>query len=151
MRKKNLLITGNLGYIGSVLTPLLSKDHNITGIDIGYFQKCNLKKITNIKNFKQKIKDIRDIKKNDLKNIDCVVHLAALSNDPMGQFNKKITYDINYKATKKLASLSPAFFDTFRTAPVPEEPPLPRVPPSPPTPPLRRANIVSNFCSSISF
>ena len=106
MRKKNLLITGNLGYIGSVLTPLLSKDHNITGIDIGYFQKCNLKKITNIKNFKQKIKDIRDIKKNDLKNIDCVVHLAALSNDPMGQFNKKITYDINYKATKKLASLS---------------------------------------------
>ena len=64
-----------------------------------------MKKITNIKNFKQIIKDIRDIKKEDLENIDCVVHLAALSNDPMGQFNKKITYDINYKATKKLAAI----------------------------------------------
>ena len=101
--KKNILITGNLGYIGSVLTTILSKKNNVTGFDIGFFQDCNLVKTAKIKNFNQIIKDIRDINDDDLKNIDCVVHLAALSNDPIGQFNTKITYDINYKGTIKLA------------------------------------------------
>ena len=106
MKIKNILITGNLGYIGSVLTPLLTKKYNVRGYDIGYFAKCNLKKIASVKNFNQKIKDIRLINENDLADIDCVVHLAALSNDPIGQFNTKITYDINYKGTVKLANLS---------------------------------------------
>lgn len=104
--KKNILITGNLGYIGSVLTPILSKKYNIVGYDIGYFKDCNLQEKLKIKNFKQIYKDIRDIHEKDLSNIDYVIHLAALSNDPLGQFNPKITYDINYKGTVKLAEIS---------------------------------------------
>ena len=100
---KNILVTGNLGYIGSVLTPLLSKKYDITGFDIGYFKDCLLEKEKKIRNLKQIYKDIRAVEDNDLLNIDCVVHLAALSNDPIGQFNPKITYDINYKSTTKLA------------------------------------------------
>jgi nucleoside-diphosphate-sugar epimerase len=103
---KNILVTGNLGYIGSVLVPQLTKKYHVTGFDIGYFKDCNLEKIKKIKNFKQIYKDIRNIDKDDLKNIDCVVHLAALSNDPLGQFNHKTTIDINYKGTKKLADIA---------------------------------------------
>ena len=60
---------------------------------------------TNI-NFKQIIKDIRDIEKKDLENSDCVVHLSALSNDQLGEFNFKITNEINYIATIKLANIA---------------------------------------------
>jgi nucleoside-diphosphate-sugar epimerase len=100
-----VLVTGNLGYIGSVLTDiLLEKKINFIGYDIGYFKKCNLVK-TNI-DFRQIIKDIRDIEKNDLENSDCIVHLSALSNDPLGEFDAKITNDINYVATMKLATIA---------------------------------------------
>ena len=101
--RKNILVTGNLGYIGSVLVPLLLKKYNVVGFDIGYYESCNLIKVELGKNFKQIYKDIRKIENEDLKNIDYIVHLAALSNDPLGEFNSKITYDINYKATINLA------------------------------------------------
>jgi nucleoside-diphosphate-sugar epimerase len=103
---QNILVTGNLGYIGSVLVPELTKKFKITGLDIGYFKNCNLEKDKKLKNFRQIYRDIRKIKEEDLKNIDCIVHLAALSNDPIGQFKHKITYDINYLGTVKLAKLA---------------------------------------------
>ncbi len=103
---KKILITGNLGYIGSVLTPILLKSSKVTGLDIGYFKDCSFKKEKKKKNFKQIYRDVRYLKNDDLKDIDCVVHLAALSNDPMGEFNPKITYDINYGGTVKLANLA---------------------------------------------
>ena len=103
---KNILVTGNQGYIGSVLTPFLSEKYNVTGIDTGYFKDCLLEKKNHLNKFKQIYKDIRYIENSDLTNIDCVVHLAALSNDPLGQFNPKITYDINYKATVKLGKIA---------------------------------------------
>ena len=103
---KNILVTGNLGYIGSILVPELVKKLYVTGLDIGFFKTCSLKKDKKLKNFKQIYRDIRKINDQDLKDIDCVVHLAALSNDPLGQFNHKITHDINYLGTVKLAKLA---------------------------------------------
>ena len=100
-----ILVTGNLGYIGSVLTDiLLEKNLDFIGYDIGFFKKCNLFRTKD--NFKQIIKDLRDIEKKDLNNSDYVVHLGALSNDPLGEFDPKITNEINYIATMKLANIA---------------------------------------------
>lgn len=100
-----VLVTGNLGYIGSVLTDILSKDGiNFCGYDTGYFEDCLLEKISN--NFHQIKKDIRDISTNDLKNISSIIHLCALSNDPLGEFNSKITREINLDATINLAIMA---------------------------------------------
>lgn len=100
------LITGNLGYIGSVLTDVLvNKGYEVVGLDANYYTGLavlpeSFKKIKQIK------KDIRKVTKEDLKGIDSIIHLAALSNDPLGEFNPTLTYNINLKATIKLASLA---------------------------------------------
>ena len=85
----NILVTGNLGYIGSVLTEeLKSIGYNVVGFDIGYFKDCLIAKETNP--HKQIIKDLRDIDKYDLDVIDGIIHLAGLSNDPLGELKKKL-------------------------------------------------------------
>lgn len=100
-----ILVTGNQGYIGTVLTDILKKkNYEVIGYDIGFFEQCNLNKIN--KDFEQINKDIRDVLIEDLKKIDAVIHLSGLSNDPLGEFNKDLTNEINYKATIKLAKLS---------------------------------------------
>jgi nucleoside-diphosphate-sugar epimerase len=107
----NILITGNMGYLGSVLTFFLKKNFqniHITGYDTAYFAHC----LTN-KNFlpenkinKQYFCDIRDIKENILEGVDAVIHLAGISNDPMGSEFENITEEINQKASIKLASMA---------------------------------------------
>lgn len=103
-----ILITGNQGYIGTKLTEYFYKKTNykICGLDTGYFKKCitadNYKKLK----FKQIHKDIRTIKKDDLNEVDTIVHLASISNDPIGNEFKKITNEINLKASKKLFKLA---------------------------------------------
>ncbi len=100
-----LLVTGNLGYIGSVLTEILIENEiDFVGYDSGYFEKCLLQEVPN--NFKQIKKDIRDIEISDLSNIDTIIHMSALSNDPLGEFNSKITKEINLDATINLAQLA---------------------------------------------
>ena len=102
---KSILVTGNLGYIGSVLTEeLKSFGYNVVGFDIGYFKDCLIAKETNP--HKQIIKDLRDIDKYDLNEIDGIIHLAGLSNDPLGELEKNITNNINYLATMKFANLA---------------------------------------------
>ena len=103
----NVLITGSKGFIGSALCNYLSsKGHNIVGIDNGFFKKC---KLPNYIKIQKKIKyidlekDIRNIKISDLKEFHAIIHLAALSNDPIGNYNKKWTEDINLKASIDLA------------------------------------------------
>ncbi len=100
-----ILVTGNNGYIGSILTGiLLEKGYNVTGLDTDYYE--GIKTSGTDPEIRQINKDIRNISKDDVKNIDAVIHLAALSNDPLGEFNPELTMDINYLATVKLAKLA---------------------------------------------
>ena len=103
MSKQRLLVTGNLGYIGSTMIPVLTDaGYEVTGFDTGYYEDCDL--IMQKQNLKKQIrKDLRDVTPDDLNGIDCVIHLAGLSNDPLGEFNPSLTEDINYAATMKLA------------------------------------------------
>ena len=101
----NVLVTGNLGYIGSVLTDrLIEKKYNVTGLDAGYFSDTMISQ--NKYKPTQIIKDIRDIKTADLINHDSIIHLAAISNDPLGELSPGVTDAINYKATIRLAKLA---------------------------------------------
>lgn len=97
-----VLVTGHLGYIGvEAVTVLRAAGHDVVGLDIGFFNECDFAappdQIPEIK------VDLRDVKASDLKGIDAVVHLAALSNDPLGDLNPNITYDINQHGSVRLA------------------------------------------------
>ena len=71
-----ILITGNNGYIGTVLTEILyNQGFDVVGLDNNYFEQCNLTKVNNLSN--QIIKDIRDVSIKDVKNIDGIIHLAS--------------------------------------------------------------------------
>ena len=103
----NILITGNRGYVGVVLTDHLHKKYKkkiiLNGIDNYYFKNKLTKSVNYINQFNL---DIRDIKLKHLKNIDTIVHLCAISNDPMGQKFKQITKAINLDSSKKLLKLA---------------------------------------------
>ncbi len=100
---KNILITGGGGYIGTNLTQkLLEKNYNVTVIDTFWFGNY-LKKTKHLKIIK---KDIRNISRKDLKNIDCVLHLASIANDPAAELNAKLTWDVNVLATYKLITFA---------------------------------------------
>ena len=100
-----ILITGCKGYIGSVLVKYLSeKNFEVTGFDISYFDECLLSSEYTNYNFKKK--DIRNLVLSDIEGFDVVIHLAALSNDPLGEFNLNLTEQINFVAAIKLSELS---------------------------------------------
>ena len=100
-----VLVTGSHGYIGTVLTPMLmAEGHDVVGLDSDLYRQCTFgEAIPNIPCIR---KDIRDIESDDLKGFDAVCHLAALSNDPLGNFNPELTYEINYRASVRLAELA---------------------------------------------
>ncbi len=104
-RDPSVLLTGNLGYIGTVMAKFLKDQfYYVVGLDSGWFKDNLLFPIPeDSKPHKQIIKDIRGITKDDLKGIDAVIHLAALSNDPLGDINSALTAEINYKSTIKIA------------------------------------------------
>ena len=99
-----VLITGQNGYVGRVLTNLLLENkYDVLGCDINYFPTPfdnDLNEISNVTS------DIRDITEKDLKKVDVVMHLAGLSNDPLGELNSKLTHEINYLSTVRLAKIS---------------------------------------------
>jgi nucleoside-diphosphate-sugar epimerase len=97
-----VLVTGHLGYIGvEAVTVLRAAGHDVVGLDIGFFNECDFAappdQIPEIK------VDLRDVTPADLKGLDAIVHFAALSNDPLGDLNPNITYDINQHASVRLA------------------------------------------------
>ncbi|MBF0430811.1 MAG: NAD(P)-dependent oxidoreductase [Fibrobacteria bacterium] len=100
-----ILVTGDKGYIGSVLTGmLLEKKYDVIGLDTNYYEDCTLYTPNN--SYHQIIKDIRTITKDDLKGVDGVIHLAGLSNDPLGELAPNLTEEINYEGTMALAKAS---------------------------------------------
>ena len=105
MKTNKILVTGNKGYIGSVLTPMLiEKGYEVKGYDSGYFEDCLLLPFDGNHSYIRK--DIRDITKEDMEGVDSIIHLAGLSNDPLGDFSPKLTEDINYFSTIRLAEMA---------------------------------------------
>lgn len=100
-----ILMTGNLGYIGSVASKfLIAKGHDVEGLDVGYYKDCMLEQSTN--DPKTTFVDVRDVEKHHLMGFDAVVHLAALSNDPIGELDPNLTFEINYEASVRIAKLA---------------------------------------------
>lgn len=100
-----ILVTGHNGYIGAVMTPMLiAAGHEVVGLDSDLYAQCTFGDDTqNIPSLK---KDIRDVELSDLDGFDAVLHLAGLSNDPLGDLNPELTYEINHTASVRLAKLS---------------------------------------------
>ena len=100
-----VLLTGCNGYIGSVLAPfLLAEGHEVVGLDSNYFANCLFGDAP--PEFEQRAGDIRDLTCDDLTGFDAVCHLAALSNDPLGNLNAQLTTEINHRASVRLAELA---------------------------------------------
>jgi nucleoside-diphosphate-sugar epimerase len=97
-----VVVTGNRGYIGAVMVPMLqAAGHEVTGFDTDLYHECSFGPFT--QDVPQISKDLRDVEPSDLKGFDAVIHLAALSNDPLGNLNRQLTYDINLHASVRLA------------------------------------------------
>lgn len=102
-----LLLTGHKGYIGAVAAPLLTAaGHQVTGLDSDLFSGCSFG--NEAPPIDEIIKDIRDLGPADLEGFQAVVHLAALSNDPLGNLDAGLTYAINHQASVHLAHLAKA-------------------------------------------
>lgn len=107
MKKSTVLLTGNAGYIGTVLTEFLNKNsYQVIGLDSNWFgEKTFFIPSPESQPKVQIIKDMRNVNEKDLEGVDSVIHLAGLSNDPLGEINPKLTEEINYNASIKLALL----------------------------------------------
>jgi nucleoside-diphosphate-sugar epimerase len=104
-RIKRILVTGHRGYIGSVMAPLLaSRGHEVVGLDVDYFGECTL--VPGRDDIPHIAKDVRDTTVDDLRGFDAVVHLAALSNDPIGNLNAEWTREINLEGSVRLAAVA---------------------------------------------
>jgi nucleoside-diphosphate-sugar epimerase len=102
-----VLLTGHRGYIGAVAAPVLRQaGHEVVGLDTDLYAGCTFGELHS--DFPELRKDLRDLTKSDLAGFDAVVHLAALSNDPVGNLNPQLTYDINHLASVQLAKLAKA-------------------------------------------
>jgi nucleoside-diphosphate-sugar epimerase len=100
-----VLMTGHNGYIGSVMAPLFAEaGHEVVGLDTEYFGSCSL--VDDPVSIPAVHKDIRDLEATDLEGFDAVVHLAALSNDPIGNLSENWTEEINLDSSVRLAELA---------------------------------------------
>ncbi len=100
-----VLVSGHNGYIGSVLVPLfVDAGHEVTGLDTFFYEECTYG--PDVEQPRAIRRDIRDLERADLEGFDAVIHLAALSNDPLGDLSGDITYAINHRASVHLAQLA---------------------------------------------
>jgi nucleoside-diphosphate-sugar epimerase len=99
-----VLVTGHLGYIGTVLVPMLqAAGHDVVGLDSDLYQGCTFGDPAAIADVEEIDADLRDIRPEQLDGIEAIVHLGALSNDPLGEIDEALTYDINHLASVRLA------------------------------------------------
>jgi nucleoside-diphosphate-sugar epimerase len=100
-----ILISGHLGYIGTVMTPFIqAAGHEVVGLDSDLYQGCDFS--DELPDVESIHKDVRDVELKDLQGFDAIFHLAALSNDPLGNLNPQLTFEINHAATVRLARLA---------------------------------------------
>jgi nucleoside-diphosphate-sugar epimerase len=100
-----VLVTGSDGYIGAVLAPYLVRaGHEVVGLDSSLFSGCTFG--PEPAPLPTKVMDVRDVEEEDLRGFDAVAHLAAISNDPLGNLNPRCTYDINHLASVRLAMVA---------------------------------------------
>lgn len=100
-----VLVSGHNGYIGTVMAPMLrDAGHDVVGLDNDYFKPCLFgeppPEVPSLR------KDVRDVEAADLEGFDAVAHLAAISNDPVGDLNPDLTYDINHRGSVHLATMA---------------------------------------------
>lgn len=105
MKAKRILVTGNNGYIGSVMAPWLKRaGYDVTGLDTNYFLDCTL--VPDLAAIPTIRRDLRELTSADLRGFDAVIHLAALSNDPIGNLNEGWTREINFEGSIRLAEMA---------------------------------------------
>jgi nucleoside-diphosphate-sugar epimerase len=102
----NILVTGTDGYIGCVMAAeLMRHGHHVLGVDTGFYRAGWLYDGVD-QTPRTLVRDLRDVTIDDLRGIEAVVHLAELSNDPLGQLAPRITFDINHGGSVRLATLA---------------------------------------------
>jgi len=100
-----VLVTGSRGYVGSVLVRLLlDEGHEVHGLDADFFRDCTF--AGSLTDVPTRVKDVRDVTLEDVAGFDAVCHLAALSNDPLGDYKPELTESINHHAAVRLATLA---------------------------------------------
>jgi nucleoside-diphosphate-sugar epimerase len=100
-----IFATGHRGYIGAHLVDILKQEgHEVVGCDIGLFDGCNWEPL--VAPDLELLKDVREVATRDLEDCDCVMHLAAISNDPMGEMNAHLTFDVNRNGSIHLAKIA---------------------------------------------
>ncbi|HKV16168.1 MAG TPA: NAD(P)-dependent oxidoreductase [Reyranella sp.] len=102
-----VMVTGHSGYIGTVMVPMLQQaGHDVIGLDSNLYERCTFAAGGRIAQVPHIRKDTRDVEAGDLDGLDAIIHLAALSNDPLGNFRPELTYEINHRASVRLAMLA---------------------------------------------
>ncbi|MFC1889611.1 NAD-dependent epimerase/dehydratase family protein [Thermodesulfobacteriota bacterium] len=102
-----VFLTGHKGYVGTILVPmLLEAGHELVGVDSDLYEQCTFGDEKAIQPIPEMRKDIRSIETSDLEGFEAVIHLAGLSNDPLGDLNPESTMDINHAASVRLARLA---------------------------------------------
>jgi nucleoside-diphosphate-sugar epimerase len=100
-----VLVTGHRGYIGTVLIPMLiDEGYDVVGLDSDLFQRCTFRE--GIVEVPEMRLDVRDVSPRDIEGFDAIIHLAGLSNDPLGDLNPALTYQINHHASVRLARMA---------------------------------------------
>src|SRR5262245_36884798 len=98
----NVFVTGHRGYVGAHLVDLLKKaGHHVTGCDLNLFDGCGWEQL--VQPDREVVCDVRMLTPNDLEGFDCVMHLAAISNDPMGDLDPEITRSVDARGSVALA------------------------------------------------